>query len=42
MGMFDIKEEVVYVVIIIDNIKIVENDYNFFVSFYVEFKDIWE
>jgi type I restriction enzyme M protein len=39
MEIFDSKEDVEYVAKTIDNTKIAENDYNLFVSSYVETKD---
>lgn len=42
MELFDNKKNVFYVVEIVFYDRIVEKDYNFFVSVYVEFKDICE
>jgi type I restriction enzyme M protein len=39
MGIFDKKEDVEHVAVLIDNTKIAENDYNLSVSSYVETKD---
>ena len=39
MGIFDKKEDVEHVAVLIDNTKIAENDYNLSVSSYVVAKD---
>jgi type I restriction enzyme M protein len=39
MGIFDKKEDVEHVAVLIDNTKIAENDYSLSVSSYVETKD---